>query len=48
MVPKFPVSITVDSIRMMLAVAAELGYKIYMMGVQTALFDAGVEEEGFV
>ena len=33
---------------MMLAVAVELGYKIYAMDVQTACLSADVEEEVFV
>ena len=33
-----------QSIRMMLAIAAELDYEIYMMDVQTAFLNADVEE----
>ena len=35
-------------IRMVLAIAAELGYKIFMMNVQTAFPNADVEEDVFV
>ena len=37
-----------QSIRMMLAIAAELDYEIYMMDVQTAFLNADVDEEVFV
>ena len=33
---------------MVLAVAAELDYEIYMLDLQTTFFNADVEEEGFV
>ena len=37
-----------QSIRMVLPIAAELDYEIYMLDVQTAFFNADVEEEVFV
>ena len=37
-----------QSIRVVLAIAAELDYEIYMLDVQTALLNAGVEERSFV
>lgn len=40
MVPKFPVLIMLQSICMMLAIAAELDYEIYMMVAQTAFRNA--------
>ena len=33
---------------MVLAIAAELDYEVYMLNVQTAFLHADVEEEGFV
>ena len=36
------------SIRMVLAIAAELDYEIYMVDVQTPFLNADVEEEAFV
>ena len=37
-----------QSIRMILAIAAELDYEVYMLDVQTAFLNADVEKEGFV
>ena len=37
-----------QSIRMVLAIAAELDYEVYMLNVQTAFLNADVKEEVFV
>ena len=37
-----------QSIRLVLAIAAELDYEVYMLDVQTALLNADVEDEAFV
>ena len=37
-----------QNIRMVLAIAAELDYEVYMLDVQTALFNTNTEEEVFV
>ena len=37
-----------QSIRVVLEIAAELDYEVYMLDVQTALLNAGVEERSFV
>ena len=38
---------SLQSIRMMLAIAAELDYKVFMLGVQTAFMNAEVEKDVF-
>ena len=53
LIPSIPtgheiVGTRLQSIRMMLAIAAELYYKVHMLDVQTPFFNANIEEDVFV